>query len=272
MRSRGLVVTLALLLAIGATAAVFLYVNGVRQDAKTGGDLIDVVVATQDIQANAALNPLLDAGAFTTAKVTQETLVDGAVTDPEQLRDQTTTFPILANEQIPLSRLSSGEQITGGGLGISPGHVGTTVRVDGPNAVGGHIVRGDNIVVYATFSSQKVFKSLKDFVDTVTNSNKHSALAPATATESLPPFTVTLIPSVKVLNVETPPVTADGHTSEGQVTLTLDLLPDDSANLVYSAEQGSLWFALLPPGEDGVQIPAASGASLLDRIIGKRAA
>jgi pilus assembly protein CpaB len=271
MRSRGLVVALALLLAIGATAAVFLYVNGVREDAKTGGDLIDVVVATQDIQANAALNPLLDAGVFTTAKVTQETLVDGAITSPEQLRDQTTTFPILANEQIPLSRLSSGEQITGGGLGISPGHVGTTVRVDGPNAVGGHVVRGDNIVVYATFSSQKIFKSLKDFVDTVTNSNQN-ALAPATAQESLPPFTVTLIPSVKVLNVENPPVTADGHSSEGQVTLTLDLLPDDSANLVYSAEQGSLWFALLPPGEDGIQIPAASGASLLDKIIGKRAA
>jgi len=271
MRSRGLVVTLALLLAIGATAAVFLYVNGVRQDAKTGGDLIDVVVATQDIQANAALNPLIDAGAFTTAKVTQETLVDGAVTSTEQLRDQTTTFPILANEQIPLSRLSSGEQIAGGGLGISPGHVGTTVRVDGPNAVGGHVVRGDNIVVYATFNGQKIFKSLKDFVDSVTNSNQN-ALAPATAQESLPPFTLTLIPSVKVLNVENPPVTADGHSSEGQVTLTLDLLPDDSANLVYAAEEGSLWFALLPPGEEGVQIPAASGASLLDKIIGKRAA
>lgn len=271
MRSRGLVVALALLLAIGATAAVFLYVNGVRQDAKTGGDLIDVVVATQDIQANAALNPLIDAGAFTTAKVTQETLVDGAVTSTEQLRDQTTTFPILANEQIPLSRLSSGEQIAGGGLGISPGHVGTTVRVDGPSAVGGHVVRGDNIVVYATFSSQKIFKSLKDFVDSVTNSNQN-ALASATAQEALPPFTVTLIPGVKVLNVENPPLTADGHSSEGQVTLTLDLLPDDSANLVYAAEQGSLWFALLPPGEEGVQIPAASGASLLDKIIGKRAA
>jgi pilus assembly protein CpaB len=271
MRSRGLVVALALLLAIGATAAVFLYVNGVREDAKTGGDLIDVVVATQDIQANAALNPLLDAGVFTTAKVTQETLVDGAITSPEQLRDQTTTFPILANEQIPLSRLSSGEQITGGGLGISPGHVGTTVRVDGPNAVGGHVVRGDNIVVYATFNSQEIFKSLKDFVDRVTNTNQN-ALAPATAQESLPPFTLTLIPSVKVLNVENPPVTTDGRLSEGQVTLTLDLLPDDSANLVYAAEQGSLWFALLPPGEDGIQIPAASGASLLDKIIGKRAA
>ena len=37
MRSRGLVVALALLLAVGATVAVFLYVNGVRKDALGGG-------------------------------------------------------------------------------------------------------------------------------------------------------------------------------------------------------------------------------------------
>jgi Flp pilus assembly protein CpaB len=262
-----LVVALALLLAIGATAAVFLYVNGVREDAKSGGDLVEVVVATQDIGANAALNPLIDAGAFTTAEVTQDTLVDGAVTDPEQLRDQTTTFPILANEQIPLSRLSSGEQIAGGGLGISPGHVGTTFRVDGPPGVGGHIVRGDNIVVYATFSGVKVFKSFKELVNDATSSNPN-ATAP-TAQASLPALTVTLIPTVKVLNVENPAVSADGKTSEGQVTVTLDLLPEDSANMVFAAEQGSLWYGLLPPGEEGVQLPAASLP--IDKVLGKKA-
>ena len=269
MRSRGLVVALALLLAIGATAAVFLYVNGVREDAKTGGDLIDVVVATQDIQANAELNPLLDAGAFTTAKVTQETLVDGAITSPEQLRDQTTTFPILANEQIPLSRISSGEGVTGGGLGISPGHEAATFRVDGPPGVGGHVVRGDNLVVYATFSGVRVFKSFKDLVDNATNANPNS-VAPAQTTETLPALTVVLIPTAQVLDVENPVATAEGKTSEGQVTLTLDLLPEDAANLIYAAEQGSLWFGLLPPGEEGVQIPAA--ALPIDRVLGKRAA
>jgi Flp pilus assembly protein CpaB len=265
MRSRGLVVALALLLAIGATAAVFLYVNGVRQDAKTGGDLVLVVVANQDIQANAELNPLIDAGAFTTAQVTPETLVDGAVTSEDQLRDQTTTFPILANEQIPLSRLSSGEAIQGGRFGISPGHVGTTVRVDGPPGVGGNLARGDNVVVYATFSGVKVFKSFKELVNQATNTS--GATAPTT-NQALPALTVTLIPTVTVLDVENPAQTAEGKNSEGQVTLTLDLLPEDSANLVYAAEQGSLWFGLLPPGEDGVQLPAA--ALPIDKVLGKR--
>jgi len=268
MRSRGLVVALALLLAIGATAAVFLYVNGVREDAKTGGDLVAVVVATQDIQANAELNPLIDAGAFTTANVPPETLAEGAITDVNDLRDQTTTFPILANEPIPLSRISSGEGVTGGSLGITSGHVGTSVRVDGPPGVGGHVTRGDSIVVYATFSGVKVFKSFKDLVNEATNANPN-AIAPAQTQTALPALTVTLIPTVKVLDVENPTESTDGKTSEGQVTLTLDLLPEDSANLVYAAEQGSLWFGLLPPGEEGVQLPAA--ALPIDKVLGKKA-
>jgi Flp pilus assembly protein CpaB len=264
MRSRGLVVALALLLAIGATAAVFLYVNGVREDAKTGGDLVLVVVANQDIQANAELNPLIDAGAFTTAQVTPETLVDGAVTSEDQLRDQTTTFPILANEQIPLSRLSSGEAIQGGRFGISPGHVGTTVRVEGPPGVGGNLARGDNVVVYATFSGVKVFKSFKELVNQATSANGTAS----PTNQALPALTVTLIPTVTVLDVENPAETAEGKNSEGQVTLTLDLLPEDSQNLVYASEEGSLWFGLLPPGEDGVQLPAA--ALPIDKVLGKR--
>jgi Flp pilus assembly protein CpaB len=267
MRSRGLVVALALLLAIGATAAVFLYVNGVREDAKTGGDLIQVVVSTQDIPANTELDTLVEAGAFTTAGVSSETLVADPVTSTEQLQGQTSTFPILANEQIPLSRISSGELVAGGGLGISEGHVAETFRVDGPNGVGGHIVRGDNVVVYATFSGVKVFKSFKDLINDATNSN--GTTAPAQTQAALPALTVTLVPTVKVLDVENPTPTEDNKTSEGQVTLTLDLLPADAMNMAYANEQGSVSFALLPPGEEGVQLPAATVP--LDKVLGKKA-
>jgi len=268
MRSRGLVVALALLLAIGATAAVFLYVNGVREDAKTGGDLVPVVVASENISANTELNPLLESGAFATVSVPPETVVADAVTDPAELQDQTTTFPILANEPISLSRLSSGEGVTGGSLGITTGHVATSFRVEGPPGVGGHVVRGDNVVVYATFNGVKVFKSFKDLINEATNA-KTNVNAPSSSQEDLPALTVTLVPTVKVLDVENPVESTDGKTSEGQVTLTLDLLPADAAGMVYAAEQGSLWFGLLPPGEEGVQLPAATVP--LDKVLGKKA-
>ena len=65
MRSRGLVVAIAVVLAVVASAAVILYTNGVKEDAVTGGSLSEVVVASQDIPANTNLNPLIDQGAFT---------------------------------------------------------------------------------------------------------------------------------------------------------------------------------------------------------------
>ena len=44
MKSRGVVVVLALILATIATAGVFLYSRGVKQEAIKGGDLQDVIV------------------------------------------------------------------------------------------------------------------------------------------------------------------------------------------------------------------------------------
>ncbi len=130
MRSRGLVVAIAVVLAIVASAAVILYTNGVKEDAVTGGSLSEVVVASQDIPANTNLNPLIDQGAFTTLRVPSDAVVDGAVSDPSQLRGLTSTAPILANEQIPVGRLSSGEAPQGGSLGISDGNVAVSIRVD----------------------------------------------------------------------------------------------------------------------------------------------
>ncbi len=124
MRSRGLVVAIAVVLAIVAAAAVILYTNGVKNDAVTGGALSVVVVSKQDIAANTNLNPLLEEGAFTELKVPTDAVVDGAVTSIERLRGQTTTAPILANEQIASARLSGGEAPQGGALGITPGNVG----------------------------------------------------------------------------------------------------------------------------------------------------
>jgi len=129
MRSRGLVVAIAVVLAVVAAAGVVLYTNGVKEEAVTGGSLSVVMVAKQDIAANTNLNPLIDQGAFGELQVPSDAVVDGAVTDISQLSGQTTTSPILANEQIVSGRLSSGELPDGGALGISDGHVAVSIRL-----------------------------------------------------------------------------------------------------------------------------------------------
>jgi Flp pilus assembly protein CpaB len=257
-----------LLLAVGATAAVFLYVNGVKKDALHGGALVEVVVATQDIPANTELNPLIQQGAFVQRGIPSDVAVKDAVTSVDQLRNQTTTQPILANEQIPLSRTSAAQQITGGALGVCPTCVAVTVRVDGPPGVGGQIQRGDNVSLYATFDNVKGFTSVRALITQLTKAAAGGAPASSSSGGEFPAFTMTLEPTVKVLRVENPPPDANGATSNGSVTVTLDVPQSDAEFVTFASTEGKLYFGLLPPGHEGVQLPAQ--AISIDRLLGKK--
>lgn len=263
MRSRGLVVALAVLLAVAAAAAVVLYTNGVKKAAETGGNLTTVIVATQDIPANTSLDALIESGGFKELNVPADAVVDGAVKSLSELRGQTTTAPIVANEQLAASNLSSGEQVQGGMLGISKGHVAVTIKVNGPQGVNGAVQRGDNITVFATFTGASILKggTLADIVH---------GTASSTDRQELPDFTATLIPTVRVLQVVNPGLDANGNSTGDAVTLTLDLLPKDAQNLTLAGQTGTLYIGLLPPGEQGEQIPASTMPVQL--LLGKRAA
>jgi Flp pilus assembly protein CpaB len=258
MRSRGLVVAIAVVLAVLAAVGVIVYTNSVKNG--TGADTTAVIVSNQDVPANTPLNPLIDSGAFGAVNVPNDTLVAGAVTDENELRDQTTSSTIYANEQIPTSRLAT---VTSNTLGISEGHVGLGIQVDGPQSVNGYIQNNDQVVIYATFPQG----------ETVTKQDLKHLLAPAqlqrfltalktgdTATLANTPvitmpfdFTLPLVKSVRVLAINNPPVDAStGKPSNGGSTLVLDMLPDDAQALVLAnTDATQLWLGLLPPNKDG---------------------
>jgi Flp pilus assembly protein CpaB len=262
MKSRGLVVGIAVVLAAAAAAFVLLYTNGVKQDAATGGSLSTVVVSKQDIPANTQLNPLIDKGVFSQLKVPADAVVDGAVTDVNQLKGLTSTAPILANEQIPASRLDNGKAIEGGALGIGLGHVAVSVSVPAQAAVNGAISRGDYVTVYATFDNPKT-------VPGTTPSQQIQQASKSNSTQgALPTLTVTLIPAARVLDVVNPTVDDSGRSTSSQVTLTLDLAPSDAQNLVYAQQTGTTWLGLLPPNDtNGHAIPFS--VIPLNRLLGK---
>jgi Flp pilus assembly protein CpaB len=262
MRSRGLVVAIAVVLAVAAAAAVILYTQGVKETAERGGALQTVIVSSVEIRANEALNPLVAQDVFKQIRVPQEALVAGAVTDIRQLEDATTTSTILANEQIPISRLSSGPRPNE--LGISEGHIAVAVELDAPQGGTGNVQPGDNISVFATYQNvQATGGNLRQAVN-------NPAAVNASRKVDLPDFTVTLIPTVKVLRIQNPAV--DSETGEqndsDRIRITLDLLPQDAQNLVFAQENGLVWLGLLPPDEEGTQ-PDASVVPL-ELLIGAR--
>jgi pilus assembly protein CpaB len=250
MRSRGLVVAIAVVLAVAAAAAVILYTQGVKEKAAQGGELTNVIVSTQEIPANQLLDPLIDQGLFAEVQLPADALVEGAVTDVEQLRGVTTTTPILANEQISESRLSSAERplnLTG----VSEGHVGVAVELDAPQGGVGNIQPGDSVQVFATYQGVQVVKGdLRKLIN--------SAGGTPPPQIDLPAFTLTLIPDVRVLRIQNPSVdTETGRSDSSRIQVTLDLLPQDAQNLVFAQENARIWLGLLPPGEEGTQ-PRAS--------------
>ncbi len=252
MRSRGLVVAIAIVLAVGAAAAVVLYTQGVKEEAKEGGALTTVIVATQEIPANQRLDPLIEQGLFSEIDVPRDALVGGAVTTLAEMEGATTTTPILANEQISTARLSTSEQQLNT-VGVSEGHVGLAVELDAPQGGVGNINPGDNVQVFATYQGVSLIPgNLRQYLT-------QPADAQAGGKKDVPDFTVTLVPTVRVLRIQNPTVDAEtGRSDTARIQITLDLLPQDAQNLVFAQENARIWFGLLPPDEDGTQPPAST--------------
>jgi pilus assembly protein CpaB len=260
MRSRGLVVAIAVVLAVAAAAAVILYTQGVKQEAQVGGELTTVIVATREIPANQPLDPLITQEVFTQVDIPNSALVNGAVTNIEDLAGATTTSTILANEQISSSRLSTGVQPNR--LGISRGHVAVTVDMEAPQGGAGHIQPGDNVSVYATYQNVRLISGNANQIippPTIPTGN--------TSGSDVPDFTVSLVPTVRVLAIDNPSV--DAETGEqvdtDEVRITLDLEPQDAQKLVFAEENGLVWLGLLPPNEEG---PVIDGSTVpLDLLL-----
>jgi Flp pilus assembly protein CpaB len=258
MRSRGLVVAIAVVLAVLAAVGVIVYTNSVKNG--TGADTTAVIVSDKDIPANTPLNPLIDAGYFGTVNVPNDTLVAGAVTDENELRDQTTSSTIYANEQIPTSRLATGR---GNALGISDGHVGLGIQVGGPQSVNGYIQNNDQVEIFATFPKGTTVtkQGLKQLLSPAQLARFFTALQTGTTATlanspviSMPfDFTFPLVQTVRVLAITNPAVdSTTGKPGSGTSTLVLDMLPNDAQSLVLaSSDATQLWLGLLPPNKDG---------------------
>jgi pilus assembly protein CpaB len=232
MKERGLVVVLAFLLAIGATAAVFLYVNGVKSDATSGGTTSQVIVSKQVIPSGTNLDGLVSSGAFVTKAVPTEDLVPGAITSIQQLQGKTTSQTILAGEQIPIARVNG--SVAGGPLAIPKGMQAETFQLSASQGVSGHLFQSNHIAIYATFDNAPI-KGAASGIATSGGAGGGTV-------------TVDLVPDVQVLDVIRPE--AKSSTSS-QFLVTMALTPQDAQRLAYTLDQGRVWVALLPPGEQG---------------------
>jgi pilus assembly protein CpaB len=260
MKSRGLVVVLALILATLATVGVFLYSRGVKEEARRGGDLVTVIVSKIDVPANTDLNALIADGQFVPLEVPTDAVIQDAVTQISQLENRRNSVYLFAQEQIPVARIQGGE-VPGGQLSIPEGHQAVTVALDAPAAISGVLTGGDHVSIYATFTGVSLVRLNKKF-EPLPGSTETTAERFDT--------TVVLVPDVEVLRVlrdgsgatEVPGQIAEQSTTSG-VQVILALEPEEAQKLVFTLNQGVPYLSLLPPDEDGVQLDPLTAARIL---------
>jgi Flp pilus assembly protein CpaB len=260
MKSRGLVVVLALILATLATVGVFLYSRGVKEEARRGGDLVTVIVSQVDVPANTDLNALIADGQFVPLEVPTDAVIQDAVTQISQLENRRNSVYLFAQEQIPVARIQGGE-VPGGQLSIPEGHQAVTVALDAPAAISGVLTGGDHVSIYATFTGVSLVRLNKKF-EPIPGSTETTAERFDT--------TVVLVPDVEVLRVlrdgsgatEVPGQIAEQSTTSG-VQVILALEPEEAQKLVFTLNQGVPYLSLLPPDEDGVQLDPLTAARIL---------
>jgi pilus assembly protein CpaB len=242
MNRSGTVVTVAAVLAILAAGAVFLFLSGVQKNAQSGGGTVKVIVAKQDIAVGTRLDTVVASGGLTFKSVGKDSEVRGAVTDLSQIKGQTISQPIVAGQQLSTAYLE-GSATQASSIGLQPGYEAITLSLDAPQAGGGLVQVGDHITVYASF---------KDLSVNVINSASAKAILAGNVQQTdvkIGDFLATVVPDVQVLKVLQGPITAG--TQQSQIGLTLALKPDDAEKVIFSQEEGTVWFALLPPNQQG---------------------
>ena len=226
--NRSIYIVVAFILAAVATAAIYLYVQGVEDEVQ-GGGLVTVIVSTVDIPAGTEMDELIEQGSFATQEIPGDNAVTGAVVELSQLQGAVASAPILAGEQIPIARISGA--LPGGSLGIPEGLQAVSVSLTAEQAVGNIVNQGDRVVVYGFFTGG----------------------AGNTAS------TVVIVPDAQVLSVTVP---AEGA---GEGVATIAVTPAEATRLIFAAGNGQPWLALLPPGTDGTAVPSFSGQGIFEK-------
>lgn len=242
MRSKVLVVVLALVL--GGVAAVLAanYLNGARTDLAAQNEPIEVLVAQEDLPRGLSAKELVERDYVKVEKIPAQFVAADAVSSERVLADQVLATPVTEGEQLTRSRF---EFPSAAGLSYSVPEemVAVSCDVQDSSGVAGLLKAGDNVIVFQTYEP----------------AGKPTA------------FTITAVPKAKVLavgaNTSAAPaeetesgggLTGGDQADSGQPayrTVTLALTPEQAESIAFAQSVGTIHLALLGPNAKAPEQP-----------------
>jgi pilus assembly protein CpaB len=256
MRSKILILIVAIALGLLAAFVALRYINGARAEVEAEDRPVDVLVAQQDLPAGMTAEELAGEKYVVLVSVPRRYVADGAISSTAAITGKVLTAPLSRGEQVTNSRFSL-PAAAGLSFAVPEDYVAIAMPNTAPRGVAGLLRPGDSVAVYATFEPEG---GLEEAVTKLVL-RKARVLAVGSSTT----------PGAQESSDEEQQTTArlggsPASNQEDEVpnTVTLALSPSDAEKLVFANEQGKVWLALI--GSGTTEVPATGGEQFPDII------
>ena len=248
MRSKILILVLALVLGVLAAFFVGRYLDSMRATLEAGTQPVEILVIEKDVPLGTTAEEAVKAKMIVKKQVARQYVADQAVSSFATIDGQVSAVPMTRGEQVTKDDFQFSSE-AGAAYSVPDGHLAVSVEDNPVRGVSGFVKPGDFVAVLATFEVKQ-----GDLTQAVTR---------------------IVLPRAKVLAVgqnltavETDDTTdenaggtlmqAEGVNEETVNTVTLALLPEDAEKLVFSDDMGRLRLALVAKSD--VELTATKGA------------
>ena len=248
MQSRVLAVLVSVVLAMVATAALVVYVNGADRRALSGQQPRLVWVAAKPIAAGTSGQTARNTGMIKQVEVPSRNVVDGAVISMTQIQNRFAAVDIVAGEQLLQKRWVGAEDVAGGRLlQIQPHYQALAIEMDLVKQVAGFVTPGDKVSLVLSMKRPGPGGDLDRSQFLLQN------------------VQVLAVGSTALANA----AAQGGRVNQGkaQVAAVTLAVPENMVErVVYAAENGSIYMTLLPP--DAENVPGSDGGATAGNVIG----
>lgn len=150
MRSKVLIVVLAVIL--GGVAAVLAagYLQSARTDLAAQNEPVEVLIAQQDLPRGMTARDLIERKLIIVKQVPAQFVAADAVSSARIIENQVLATPVSAGEQLTRSRFEYPAE-AGLSYSVPEGLVAISIAVDDVTGVAGLLKAGDSVVVYQSF-------------------------------------------------------------------------------------------------------------------------
>jgi pilus assembly protein CpaB len=249
MQSRVLAILVAVVLALVATAALVVYVNGADRRAISNQEPVRVWVAAKPIKAGTSGVNARNQRLIEQVEVPRKNVIEGSVRSLTQIQNRYAAVDLVQGEQLLLRRWVGAEDVAGRRLlQIPTDHQALSIGVDLTRQVAGFVTPGDSVSMVlsmpraGTDRSQFLLQNIQVLAVGATALSNTAAQGGGGRVNQ-------------------------GRGSQNLTAVTLAVPENHVERVVYAAEHGSIYLTLMPPNAEPA---SSSGGVTADNVVPQR--